>query len=69
MGEAIAALATPIGGRPKAPWISAGVSSRLTPVDNASVHIGVTASPTPRRIDVDNRNTKNSGVETIMICA
>ena len=69
ISEAAAALATPICGRPNVPRISAGVTSRPTPVDSASVHSGVTASPTPRRMEVASRKAKKTGIEIIMMRA
>ncbi len=40
--------------------MKAGVTMRPMKVEKASVHSGVTASPTPRRIEVASRKMKNS---------
>ena len=60
--NATAAASTPICGRPNQPWISAGVTTRPTPMENTSVSSGVTVSPTPRSIEVIRRKMKKPGM-------
>ena len=60
--NATAAASTPICGRPNQPSISAGVTTRPTPIEKISVKSGVTVSPTPRSVEVMVRNRKKPGM-------
>ncbi|WZB60796.1 hypothetical protein WJ970_23875 [Achromobacter xylosoxidans] len=54
-------LSTPSLGSPAQPAISAGVHNIATPVARTSAHMGETASPTPRLMDVASHSRKISG--------